>query len=327
MDESIKILPNFKKFNSYIDDVKQGISPIMLSGLTDIAKIHFAYSTFFYIEKPICIVTYNELQAKKIIKDLQYFTNKVEYFPRREILSYDYLAESKDISNERINCLNNIYSKKAKIIVTTIEAASQKIVTKNELYKNIVEIKENSTIELEELKKKLFYLGYERRDLVENAGEYSIRGGIIDIGITKETGIRIELWGDEVDSIREFNIMSQRSTEKVKIAKIYPATEFVLERNTEEVISDILNDFDEEKVAEDIEEIKNGNYLSKVDKYFNYFYKNSETIIDYIKENYIIFLDEISKIKARSENIIKDNQNVIKSLMKKKRAVPQALTN
>ena len=327
MDESIKILPNFKKFNSYIDDVKQGISPIMLSGLTDVAKIHFAYSTFFYIEKPICIVTYNELQAKKIIKDLQYFTRKVEYFPRREILSYDYLAESKDISNERINCLNNIYSKKAKIIVTTIEAASQKIVTKNELYKNIVEIKENSTIELEELKKKLFYLGYERRDLVENAGEYSIRGGIIDIGITKETGIRIELWGDEVDSIREFNIMSQRSTEKVKIAKIYPATEFVLERNTEEVISDILNDFDEEKVAEDIEEIKNGNYLSKVDKYFNYFYKNSETIIDYIKENYIIFLDEISKIKARSENIIKDNQNVIKSLMEKKRAVPQALTN
>ena len=327
MDESIKILPNFKKFNSYIDDVKQGISPIMLSGLTDVAKIHFAYSTFFYIEKPICIVTYNELQAKKIIKDLQYFTRKVEYFPRREILSYDYLAESKDISNERINCLNNIYSKKAKIIVTTIEAASQKIVTKNELYKNIVEIKENSIIELEELKKKLFYLGYERRDLVENAGEYSIRGGIIDIGITKETGIRIELWGDEVDSIREFNIMSQRSTEKVKTAKIYPATEFVLERNIEEVISDILNDFDEEKVAEDIEEIKNGNYLSKVDKYFNYFYKNSETIIDYIKENYIIFLDEISKIKARSENIIKDNQNVIKSLMEKKRAVPQALTN
>ena len=278
MDESIKILPNFKKFNSYIDDVKQGKSPIMLSGLTDVAKIHFAYSTFFYTEKPICIVTYNELQAKKIIKDLQYFTNKVEYFPRREILSYDYLAESKDISNERINCLNNIYSKKAKIIVTTIEAASQKIVTKNELYKNIVEIKENSIIELEELKKKLFYLGYERRDLVENAGEYSIRGGIIDIGITKETGIRIELWGDEVDSIREFNIMSQRSTEKVKTAKIYPATEFVLERNIEEVISDILNDFDEEKVAEDIEEIKNGNYLSKVDKYFNYFYKNSETI-------------------------------------------------
>ena len=327
MDESIKILPNFKKFNSYIDDVKQGISPIMLSGLTDGAKIHFAYSTFFYTEKPICIVTYNELQAKKIIKDLQYFTNKVEYFPRREILSYDYLAESKDISNERINCLNNIYSKKAKIIVTTIEAASQKIVTKNELYKNIVEIKENSTIELEELKKKLFYLGYERRDLVENAGEYSIRGGIIDIGITRETGIRIELWGDEVDSIREFNIMSQRSTEKVKTAKIYPATEFVLERNIEEVISDILNDFDEEKVAEDIEEIKNGNYLSKVDKYFNYFYKDSETIIDYIKENYIIFLDEISKIKARSENIIKDNQNVIKSLMEKKRTVPQALTN
>jgi transcription-repair coupling factor (superfamily II helicase) len=71
MNDIVKILPNYKKFNSYIQDVKQGITPIMLSGLTDSGKIHFAYSTLFYSEKPICIVTYNELQAKKIIPILQ----------------------------------------------------------------------------------------------------------------------------------------------------------------------------------------------------------------------------------------------------------------
>ena len=71
MNEIVKILPNFKKFNDYIANVKNKISPIMLSGLTDVAKVHFAYSTYFYSEKPICIITYNELQAKKIIKDLQ----------------------------------------------------------------------------------------------------------------------------------------------------------------------------------------------------------------------------------------------------------------
>ena len=70
MNETLKILPNFKKFNDYISNVKLGISPIMLSGLTDSAKVHFAYSTYFYTDKPICIITYNELQAKKIIKDL-----------------------------------------------------------------------------------------------------------------------------------------------------------------------------------------------------------------------------------------------------------------
>ena len=136
MDEIIKVLPNFKKFNSYIEDVKNGINPIMLSGLTDVAKIHFAYSTFFYAEKPICIVTYNELQAKQLIKDLQYFTDDITYFPKREILAYDFLAESKDSLYTRISVLNKIYEKKAKIIVTTIEAVNQKIISSNNLYEN-----------------------------------------------------------------------------------------------------------------------------------------------------------------------------------------------
>ena len=97
MNETLKVLPNFKKFNDYISNVKIGNTPIMLSGLTDVAKVHFAYSTYFYTDKPICIITYNELQAKKIIKDLQYFSKEISYFPRREILAYDYLAESKFI--------------------------------------------------------------------------------------------------------------------------------------------------------------------------------------------------------------------------------------
>ena len=81
MNDIIKILPNYKKFNSYIEDVKANVNPIMLSGLTDSGKVHFAYSTMFYSEKPICIITYNELQAKKIIKDLEYFTQDINYFP------------------------------------------------------------------------------------------------------------------------------------------------------------------------------------------------------------------------------------------------------
>ena len=96
MKEEVKILPNFKKFSNYINNVKIGTNPIMLSGLTDVAKVHFAYATYFYIEKPICIITYNELQAKKIIKDLEYFGEEINFFPKREIVTYDYIAESKD---------------------------------------------------------------------------------------------------------------------------------------------------------------------------------------------------------------------------------------
>ena len=77
MNSIIKIVPNVKKYKTYIEDVKSGITPIMVSGLTDAGKIHLAYSTHFYGEKPVCIVTYNEIQAKNLIKDLEYFNVQI----------------------------------------------------------------------------------------------------------------------------------------------------------------------------------------------------------------------------------------------------------
>ena len=186
MKDIVKILPNYKKFNSYIEDVKNGVTPIMLSGLTDSGKVHFAYSSFFYSEKPICIITYNELQAKKIIKDLQFFTQEINYFPKREIVAYDYLAESKDNLYTRISTLNNIYKNEAKIVVTTIEAVMQKIASKETLYKNILQFKVGEIVNLDEIKSKLIALGYERTEMADTKSGFSIRGGIVDIAISEK---------------------------------------------------------------------------------------------------------------------------------------------
>ena len=101
MDSLVKAMPNIKKFNDFVFDVKKGITPIMLSGLSDVGKIHLAYSTKFYTDKPICIITYNELQAKKIIKDLSYFEEDVLFFPKRDVTSFDYISESKDVLSFR----------------------------------------------------------------------------------------------------------------------------------------------------------------------------------------------------------------------------------
>ena len=149
-----KILPNFKKFNSYIEDVKNNTDSIMLSGLTDVAKIHFAYSTQFYTERPIVIITYNEIQAKKLIKDLMFFEDEIIYFPKREIFAYDYIAENKDNYYERIKVLNKIQNKEAKIIVTTIEAIQQHMVSKEVLYKNRMKLKVGQTIRYKRTKRK-----------------------------------------------------------------------------------------------------------------------------------------------------------------------------
>ena len=319
----IQELENTQKFKEYISDVKNKISPIELSGLADVGKVQIISATSEVVKRPILIITYNEIKAKKMLEDLKYFMKNIDYFPRREIVAYDYEVESKDIPYERIEVLNKIKENKTDIVITTVEALMQKMISKELLYKYVIQFKIGDTCELETIKQNLILLGYERNDLVENKGQFSIRGGIIDIGLSEKQGIRIELWGDEVDSIRYFSISSQRSTEMVQKVLIEPAHEFIVE-NIEAVCKKIEQKYNEPL---DIEMIKNGSYISKIDKYFNEFYEEQNTFLDYINKNYIIFIDENSKIEARKNNIILDNNNLIKSLIEKEKFIPETIKN
>ena len=319
------------KFCEYIKSIENKKSPIAISGLTDVGMSQMIAATKEFAKKPICIVTYNEIQARKIVDDLNYFTDKVVYLPKKEIATYDYIAESKDLPYERIEAINKIQEMKSGIIVTTIETASQKMISKKALYKNALKFKVGDEYKLEDLKQKLVDLGYVRCDLIEGRGQFSIRGGIVDISVTEKYGIRIEFWGDEIDSIRYFNIISQRSTETLDKISIYPAHEYLLEDSIDEVVKRIKNTIYNEKfqsqIDQDIEIIKEGNYISKIDKYLNAFYKEQETIIDYLTEKFLIVIDEQNKIKQRIENVNKDIQNVIQSLLEKDKITPEALKN
>ena len=331
MNSIVNELSNSEKFNNYLNNIKKKVTPIILSGLTDVSKNIFVSTTEELLQRNVCVITYNEIQAKNIIKDIKAIVTEdvdVLYFPKREIMSYDYEAQSKEVYAERIRTLNKMYSNKINIIVTTIEAVSQKMISKEVLYKNVLELKVGERYNLENIKQNLISLGYERFDLIEGKGQFGIRGGIVDVAISSEKGVRIEFFDDEIDSIRYFNIQSQRSTEMLDGIDIYPAYEFLLERNLEAITGDIelsKNSNIKERQEEDIEEILQGNYINKVDKYLNAFYKKQVTFLDYLEKDTVIFLDEIDKIKARIENINKDTENIIKLLMEKEKLVPDAL--
>ena len=345
MNTIISKLQELQKFKQYIQEIEEKNSPITISGLSDVGKIQFAYSTKQSLNRPICIVTYNEIEARKIVKDLSYFKNEFEevlYFPKREIASYDYIAESKDLPYERIEVLNKIQKKKAKIVVTTVEALMQKMITKSSLYKNCLEFKVGKRYSLEEVKQNLILLGYERSDLIEGKGQFSVRGDIIDVALTETKGVRVELWGDEVDSIRNFSISSQRSNEMLDKIEIMPAHEFILEDELKNIVSKIQNNNEyfnkvnakndyrnkiEEIINRDIELIESGDYISKIDKYFNSFYDKTETFLDYLENDFVILFDELSKIKQRSDNILIENKNLIKALIEKEKYVPESILN
>lgn len=319
------------KFCEYIKNIENKISPIAISGLTSVGMTHMIAGTKEFSKKPICIITYNEVQAKRIVEDLKNFTDKVLFFPKKEIVTYDYVAESKELPYERIEVLNRLYENKNIILVTTIEAVMQKIVNKKALYKNVLNFKIGEQCQLEDVKQKLVNLGYVRYDLIDGRGQFSVRGGIVDISITEKTGVRVEFWGDEIDSIRYFNIVSQRSTENIDDITIYPSHEYILEENEQTVINNIRNTQYpaqlEKQVEQDIEIIKAGNYISKIDKYMNCFYDKQETILEYLNDKFLVVLDEINKIEQRMENVNRDCQNVMQLLTEKEKIVPDALKN
>ena len=318
------------KFIELLNKIEEKQSPIAISGLTDVGLVQIETAINEFGKKPICLLTYNEIQAKKLFEDIQYFTDKVVLFPKKEIVTYDYIAESKDLPYKRIETLNEIQNRKNIIIVTTIEAVMQKIPAKETLYRNKLKFAIGKNYNLEEIKQKLVGLGYVRADLIEGRGQFSIRGGIVDVAINDKTGVRIEFWGDEVDSIRDFSITSQRSINTRENATIYPAHEYILENNIESVCNEIgkgKNILNKEIIEEDIEQIRAGNYISKIDKYFNCFYKKQNTILDYLDKNYCIFLDEIGKIKQRAKNIKIDNNNLEKALVEKGKVIPEAISN
>ena len=330
MNTIIGELGKSKKFVDLSKEIEKKQSPISISGLTSVGMTEIISAINTYNKKPILLVTYNEIQAKKILNNLKTFNQeKVEFFPKKEIVTYDYIAESKDLPYERINTLNKINEKKNIIIVTTIEAIMQKLPSKKVLFKDILEFKVGDICNLEDIKTKLVNLGYSRYDLIEGKGQFSVRGGIIDISLDEKTGVRIELWGDEVDSIRNFSISSQRSISTLEKVKIYPAHEYVLEDKVENICKKIRQKLaegkQEEIIEEDIEQIKAGNYISKIDKYFDEFYEKQETLIDYLNDNYLIFLDEINKIEQRQINIMQDIENLSKNLIEKEKIIPEAI--
>lgn len=330
MNTIIGELGKSEKFIDLSKQIEKTKSPISISGLTSVGMAQIVSGINGYNKKPILFITYNEIQAKKLVENLQtYEKEKVIYFPKKEIVTYDYITESKDLSSERIIALNKIRDKKNLIVVTTVESIMQKIPSPKTLFKNEIEFKVGDINNLEDVKRKLVNLGYTRYDLIEGRGQFSVRGDIIDISIDEKTGVRIELWGDEIDSIRNFSISSQRSINALEKVKIYPADEYILEDSIENICNKIRKNVaegkQEEIIEQDIEQIKAGNYISKIDKYFNEFYQEQSTLLDYIGKDYIIVLDEINKIEQRENNIILDIENLSKNLIEKEKIVPESL--
>ncbi|MBU5668261.1 transcription-repair coupling factor [Peptoniphilus sp. MSJ-1] len=275
--------------------------------------------------KKICVISQNRISARKTYEDISNLIDEVTvYYPEKDLFFYDRDSKSKENTKLRLHAMEKTVTGDAKVVITTLDALTSKISTPDKFRQNKIEISLDSVIDIEEIREKLVDMGYERYPLVEGAGQFSIRGSIIDIA-THDTSYRIELFDDEVDSIRTFEIESQRSIEKLDEINIFPIDDLILDSKEKlEISKRIRNDLDSsklegkerdrlsEKFLKYIDKLENGENVLNKDLILPYVGEYS-SFLDYL-DDFIFFIDEPTRIIEREEEIFVNNNEKIAAL-------------
>lgn len=201
---------------------------IQISGCVNTQKIHLLSGIGSGCEYKLVVFS-NEEKAKKAYEEYLLFGEETYLYPARDLLFYYADIKGKTLTNRRMEVLRAIAEKKKEepvTVITTMDAFLDGIISPDEIQKNRIHITGEDTVDLTKLEQDLTALGYERESQIEAPGQFAVRGGIIDVfPLAEEMPVRIELWGDEIDSIRMFDAKSQRSIENISEITIYPASE------------------------------------------------------------------------------------------------------
>lgn len=223
--------------------------PVMISGCIDTQKIHLVNAAVNDYRFRL-IITGDEAKAREMQEDSRFFDKSSIYYPAKDFIFYSADVHGNQLAGERLRCIQKIIAaqdNKTNItVITTIDGCVDMLMPLQRYRDNIIHFKNSDIIDTEKLVSKLVGIGYTRVPMIDGQGQFAVRGGIIDIfSYTDETPVRIELWDDEIDSIRFFDVESQRSVEKIQTYDVFPATEWIL--------SDDEIDAGFEKVKDEVE--------------------------------------------------------------------------
>ena len=306
--------------------------PVMVSGCIDTQKLHLAQAIGQQYRFKL-IITYDEAKAREMQEDVRFFDKTALYYPAKDFIFYSADVHGDQIVGERIRCINKIIQTmqaqsaanqpQSLTIVTTIDGCIDLLVPIKRFIDGAVRFEKGDIIDAENIASKLVNLGYTRTGMVDAQGQFAIRGGIIDIfSYTDEVPVRIELWDDEVDSIRYFDVESQRSVEKVNEYTAFPATESIL---YEEEIENALDKLEAEQEAQlelfgvnkkkkTQQEIEACNRIRKIvpelertndyGKFINTFCDEADSLLSYFPaEDTLVIVDEPNRCEERMKLI------------------------
>lgn len=338
-------LYGYKEFNDIKDSISLHQFPLQVTGCIDSQKCNFI-SALSYDYPFKLIVTYNDLKAKEIYEDYKLYDKNVMLYPAKDIIFYSADIHGNAIVRERLKIVKRIIERKPITVIATFDSGMDKLLPLDFISQRVIQIHEENTLNLSDLSEKLIHIGYERQGQVENPGEFAIRGGIIDIfPLTEEVPYRIELWGDEIDSIRTFDVSSQRSIERVNTVTIFPAAEIILEpeemklglkkidKEQEEYVKKLRLEMKTEEsariqkiIAEFKENLECLQGSVGLESYIKFFYEETSSFFDYFTdENSIVFLDEPSRLVEKGEAVSTEFRESMVSRIEKGYILPSQM--
>ena len=296
-------LTELAEYGDMKQDLMKGKGPVQICGVTDSQKVHVMYQVSE--EKAWrLVVTHDDTRARELYDDFSYFEKNTWLYPARDLLFYSSDIHGNLLTRQRMQVFKHLLEDEGGVVVTTVDGLMDHLLPLSRIKESCLNIMVGQTLDMEEIKHLLTGMGYERMGQVDGMGQFSVRGGILDVfPLTEEVPVRIELWGDEVDSIRSFDAESQRSIQQMDEVTIYPAAELILTK--EHIEEGILRlEADEKKqekafrdqkkpeeaqrirraVGELVESLKEGFDVQTLDAYIRYFCKDTVSFLDYMKE-------------------------------------------
>ena len=335
-------LKESKEFNYILNEIDKTNFPIGVFGLSESARSYLIKGIYDELDRPFLIVTHNDTEAKNLYEDLSFYMPNVYYFPIREVVFYNIDVISGDLRWERLKVIREMVMEGKKIIVTSIDALAASYVPV-ELFKEYTfNFAVGDILNLDDFNEKLVQSGYERVAAVEHKGQFSIKGGILDIYPPSSLyPYRVELFGDEIDSIRTFNTESQRSIEKVNSFEVFPAKEMILSneairKGTENIEEDLnaitaslkgkKNKEAQEKinsiVKSNLEALKERWSFETIDSYLTYFYDKTSSFLDYMKGAFVV-IDDVKRCTGKLDSVYYEFEEDYKSFLQRGNILPK----
>ncbi|WP_048601125.1 transcription-repair coupling factor [Rubeoparvulum massiliense] len=310
------------QFQTISEGIRRGLREQLVAGLSGSSRHLFLAALYRQTGRSQLIVTHNMFQAQKVYDDLSSIVSPDDVFlyPVNELIVSEVVAASPEVMAQRIQIQSRLLQKKSTIVITPFAGVRRILPPASLWLDQQFLISKDEELNLTELLPRLLLQGYERVDLVEKPGEFSLRGGILDIfPMLEENPVRIELFDVEIDSMRTFSVETQRSIQEVDTVWIVPAREVLvtgerMQKAAEELnrqiegIASIIGDHDvrqqlQDKLSHEAFLLKSGEYFSGIYKYAELLYPEKNTLLDYMGKDTILIIDEPSRVQDSAQRL------------------------